>query len=48
MPRHKLFEYIATLEPHTIVMKACGGAHFEGYDQQVIAIVEADEDCQRL
>ena len=48
MPRHKLLEYIATLEPRTIVMEACGGAHFKDYDQQVIAIVGADEDCQRL
>ena len=28
MPRHKLLEYIATLEPCTIAMEACAGAHF--------------------
>ena len=28
MPRRKLLEYIATLEPRTIAMEACGGAHF--------------------
>ena len=28
MPRHKLLEYIATLEPRTITMEACGGAYF--------------------
>ena len=28
MPRHKLLEYIATLEPRTIAMEACAGAHF--------------------
>ena len=28
MPRHKLLEYIAILEPRTIAMEACGGAHF--------------------
>ena len=28
MPRHKLLKCIAKLEPRTIAMAACAGAHF--------------------